>query len=149
MVFYTAFKDRERRGGGGSLVELRWWSAVLGIRDIWYGSGSSPLTNGSGSNFGPDSFLQWLRMQKNFILFHIFFLPQALYLRSLIYCFKDFILQALFQSVQHLHWENLTSFLIVVTVRSGGHWPNYWACGGGLGRKRSSRGRCQVRTSYV
>jgi hypothetical protein len=47
-------------------------------------------------------------------------------------------------------WENTISpFIIIVIRRSGGHWPNYRACGGGLGRKRPFRGRCQVRTSYV
>ncbi len=49
------------------------------------GSGSAPLTNGSRSNTGSDSFLQWLRGCKKNYIFHIFFLityPQAHYLQS-------------------------------------------------------------------
>ncbi len=45
--------------------------------------------------------------------------------------------------------EHYFSYYCYGIRRSGGHWPNYRACGRGLRRKRPSRGRCQVRTSYV
>ncbi len=64
--------------------------AVFGIRDILVRSG--PLTNGSGSGSGSDSFLQWLSGCKKLLFFSNFFLityPEAHYLQSLIYCFKD------------------------------------------------------------
>ncbi len=57
-------------------------------------------------------FSDLIRMEKNhfFIITYRYRYPQAHYLQSLIYCFKDkfcvnFILQALFQSAQHLLWE--------------------------------------------
>jgi hypothetical protein len=59
------------------------FGAMLGIRDflmrIWI-RGSAPLTNGSGSNSGSDTFLQRLLGCKNIIFSSIFFIityPQA------------------------------------------------------------------------
>ncbi len=81
--------------------------SVLGIRDIFVRiriPGSVPLSNGSvsGSNSVSDSFLLWLwRCQKNFFPHFSNKLPAAS-LKNLFFCW-NFVLQALFQSAQHIY----------------------------------------------
>ncbi len=70
---------------------------------FWCGSGSAPLTNGSGS----DSFLQYTK--KIFLIFFLITYPQAHYLQDEKvnffpkFCVKILFLKALFQSAQHLY----------------------------------------------
>ncbi len=70
---------------------------------------SVTLTNGSGSYY----FLQWHEECKKNYFFSDFFYnlpPGTLSSVLKIYCVKDFILQALFQSVQHLYEKGKDPF---------------------------------------
>ncbi len=111
---------------------------LLGIRDILLRiriPESVPLNNGSGSgsgsNYGSDSFVQWLQDAKK-IFFHIFIFlityPQALScLKNLIFC-KNLLLK----------------FFLIIGKKREGSWAVPLTCGSGSERPKNIRFRIRI-----